>query len=70
MTEEEWGILYKLGFRMEEGKVKHLKLGVVKEIEDFSGFDSLSELEAFAKECLRTRCLVNKQKKRDKRQRG
>ncbi|MEJ8544660.1 hypothetical protein [Brevibacillus borstelensis] len=67
MTEEEWNVLYKLGFRVEEGKLKHLKLGVVKEIEDFSGFGSLADLEAYAKECLRTRCLLNKH---DKRQRG
>ncbi|QQE75826.1 hypothetical protein KDJ56_07845 [Brevibacillus composti] len=64
MTEQEWSLLARLGYRLEDGKVKHLKLGIVLEVEDFSGFDSLSALEAYAKERLRTHCLL-KQKKRN-----
>ena len=56
MTDEERSVLEKLGFRLEDGAVKHLKLGIVERCEVFEGFASLAELEAFAKAMLRTRC--------------
>lgn len=60
MTDEERGVLEKLGFRLEDGAVKHLKMGIVERCEVFEGFASLAELEAYAKAMLRTRCRLRK----------
>lgn len=56
MTDEQQAILEKFGFRLENGQVKHSKLGIVKEEEEFESFSNLEELREHVKEMLRNQC--------------
>ncbi|GED70544.1 hypothetical protein BRE01_42460 [Brevibacillus reuszeri] len=62
MTEEQRAILEKFGFSLEDGKVKHSKLGIVREIEDFMSFSTARELQEFVKEILRNQCQLKRKK--------
>lgn len=57
MTEAQQSLLKKFGFRLENGKVKHAKLGIVKEQEEFERYTDLEELREHIKHILRNQCL-------------
>ncbi|MGZ0050056.1 hypothetical protein [Brevibacillus gelatini] len=56
MTDEQLAILKSFGFCMEQGQVKHLKLGIVTDSKEFAGFSSAEELRAHVKALLRNQC--------------
>ncbi|MGG1659287.1 hypothetical protein [Brevibacillus sp. NRS-1366] len=62
MTKEQQAVLEKFGFKMEKGRVKHDKLGIVREIEEFLGFTNLVELEEYVKQILRNQCQMKPKK--------
>lgn len=57
MTEEQLAVLEKFGFRAEGEQLKHFKLGIVREKEEFARFSSTEELQAYVKQILRNQCL-------------
>ncbi|MGN7470101.1 hypothetical protein [Brevibacillus sp. SAFN-007a] len=56
MTEEQMAILKAFGFCVENGQVKHLKLGIVTDRKELARFSSAEELRAHIKSLLRTQC--------------
>jgi len=57
VTDEQKAVLEKFGFREEGGQLKHFKLGIVREKEEFAGFASVQELQEYVKQILRNQCL-------------
>lgn len=62
MSEEQQAILAKFGFIIEEGRVKHSKLGIVREIEEFTSFSKEEELQEYVKQILRNQCQLKRKK--------
>lgn len=56
MTDEQIAILQAFGFCVENGQVKHLKLGIVTDSEEFARFSQAEELRAHIKSLLRNQC--------------
>lgn len=56
MTDEQKAILEKFGFRVENGQVKHSKLGIVKEQEEFDSLTDPQQLREHVKAVLRNQC--------------
>lgn len=61
MTDEQMAVLAKFGFREEGGQLKHFKLGIVREKEEFARFASIEELQEYVKQILRSQCLWKRQ---------
>lgn len=64
MTNEQRAILEKFGFRVVDGLVKHSKLGIVKELEEFRSFSTPEELQESIKQMLRDQCLWKRRNNR------
>ncbi|WP_289139078.1 hypothetical protein [uncultured Brevibacillus sp.] len=62
MTEEQKTVLAKFGFIIEERRVKHSKLGIVREIEEFTSFSNEEELQEYVKQILRNQCQLKRKK--------
>ena len=62
MNEEQKTVLAKFGFIIEEGRVKHSKLGIVREIEEFTPFSKEEELQQYVKQILRRQCQLKRKK--------
>lgn len=62
MTDEQLAILEKFGFRLAGEQVKHFKLGIVREKEEFARISSLEELQEYIKQLLRNQCLWKRQR--------
>lgn len=56
MTKEQKAILEKFGFHIEGEQVKHLKLGIVVNKNEFDRHDTLEELQDHIKSMLRNQC--------------
>ncbi|WP_254457074.1 hypothetical protein [Brevibacillus sp. HB2.2] len=56
MTNEQKVILEKFGFRIEGEQVKHLKLGIVRNIKEFVCHPTPEELQDYIKSILRNQC--------------
>lgn len=61
VTDEQMAVLEKFGFRVDEEHVKHFKLGIVREKEEFARISSLEELQEYVKQILRNQCLWKRQ---------
>lgn len=61
MSHEQLAILEKFGFKIEGEQVKHFKLGIVREMEEFTQFSSPEELQEYVKQLLRNQCLWKRQ---------
>ncbi len=62
VTEEQKAVLMKFGFQVEGEQVKHFKLGIVREKEEFAGITSPEQLQEYVKQLLRNQCLWKRQK--------
>lgn len=62
LTHEQQSVLEKFGFVMEQESVKHNKLGIVREREEFVRFTDLDELREYVKQILRNQCQVKRTK--------
>ena len=56
MTDEQLAVLEKFGFRMAGEQVKHFKLGIVREKEEFARITSPEKLQEHVKQLLRSQC--------------
>ncbi|KQL44058.1 hypothetical protein AN963_21750 [Brevibacillus choshinensis] len=61
VTDEQMAILEKFGFRIEGEQVKHFKMGIVREKEEFARISSREELQEYVKQLLRNQCLWKRQ---------
>ena len=57
MTDEQIAILQAFGFCVENGQVKHLKLGIVTDSKEFARFSTPEQLREHIKQLLRNQCL-------------
>ena len=62
MNEQQQSVLEKFGFSIKDGKVKHSKLGIVREIEEFTSFSKEEELQEYVKQILRNQCQLKRKK--------
>ncbi|MFP3389569.1 hypothetical protein [Brevibacillus sp. SIMBA_040] len=60
MSEEQQAVLAKFGFIIEGGSVKHSKLEIVREIEEFTSFSKEEELQEYVKQILRSQCQLKR----------
>ncbi|MFS0558944.1 hypothetical protein [Brevibacillus sp. 179-C9.3 HS] len=56
MTNEQQQIMEKFGFRIDGEQVKHLKLGIVRNINEFDHHATSEELQDYIKSLLRNQC--------------
>ncbi|MDF2681086.1 MAG: hypothetical protein K0R47_2276 [Brevibacillus sp.] len=61
VTDEQMSILNKFGFHLDGEQVKHFKLGIVREKEEFARISSQEELQEYLKQLLRNQCLWKRQ---------
>lgn len=62
LTNEQQSVLEKFGFVIEQESVKHNKLGIVREREEFVRLTNLEELREYVKQILRNQCQVKRTK--------
>ncbi|MED4586061.1 hypothetical protein P9578_25220 [Brevibacillus choshinensis] len=61
VTAEQQVVLEMFGFHVEGELVKHFKLGIVREKEEFARISSPEELREYVKQLLRNQCLWKRQ---------
>jgi dTDP-4-amino-4,6-dideoxygalactose transaminase len=57
MTEEQLKLLQSYGFHVEQDKIKHKKLGLEKNIEEFTPYTDIHDLRQYITELLRNQCV-------------